>query len=133
MKNKRRNRRRNVQMGVLPKLLVRVVILVSLGAVIPLGYWGLDSKCNQVGQEINKSKTLYASLEGAYLHEEARWMENLTTENLDRAILRHGLAMGYPQAHQIVRVDAEGNPLPRQSSIAYLRRANAFEVVAESR
>jgi len=128
-----RNRRKNVQMGVMSKLLVRAVILISCGAAVTLGFLGLDSKCKQVGQEIHKSDLLYMSLENEFHHQDARWKENLTTEKLDLMISRHGLGMSYPQPHQIVRLDAEGNPLPRQASLAQLQKMGFPDQKAENR
>lgn len=122
-----KNKRRDVQLGGLPKLLVRVFILIAFGAVIPLGFWWLDEKGKDVGKNIHELEQKYASLENTYRHEDARWKEKLTTENLDRAIELHGLGMAYPEARQIVRVNADGIPLPRQIALAYLQKVSRPE------
>ena len=128
-----KNKRRDVQLGGLPKLLVRAFILAAFGAVIPLGFWWLDEKGKDVGKNIHELEQKYAAQESVCLHEDARWKEKLTTENLDRAIEQHGLGMGYPEARQIVRVNADGVPLPNQSSLASLQKVSRPEPITGNR
>ena len=114
-----KNRKRNVQMGAVPKLLVGVVVLVSLGALV---FWSVDSKCNALCKEINLLQQEHTGLENVRSHEEARWLAKLSPENLDRTIREMGLPMDYPSADQIVVIDAEGKPLPNQTSLARFKK-----------
>lgn len=93
-----------------------------------------ESKCKQIKSTIGKDKKELGRLEEAYLRECAKWEELTTPENLDRALLRHGLNMRYPKAEQIVKMDASGVPVPGQLSIAFAKnRANRTMKVARKR
>jgi hypothetical protein len=72
-----------------------------------------------------KERTL-ARLEDERVRESARWEEMKTPEKLESALNRHGLAMRYPKAAQIVRMKPNGQPFPGQISLAKAeKRANA--------
>ena len=118
----KKNRRKRVQVKFVPRLAVGCV---ALAATFTVMYLCLDSKCTQLGQEIRKSEQRFASLENERLLELAKWNERKTPEKLERAMLQHGLAMGYPKAEQVVRVDPYGTPLPQQPSMIAFRRMQA--------
>lgn len=118
----RRNRKRNVHAKVVPRS-VAGVFLLMVGLV--LLYWMMDSKCDVDGQEIRKYEQKLQALEAEYVREEARWNERNTPEKLEEAMLQHGIAMSYPTADQIVRMDASGVPVPGQLSIARFKRSQS--------
>lgn len=65
------------------------------------------------------------ALEAEYAREETRWNEKNTPEKLEAAMLQHGIAMAYPSAEQVVRMDASGVPIEGQLSIARFRRSQS--------
>ncbi len=115
----RKNRKRHVNAKVLsPALVGMSVLIVSLTLI----YCCLDSKCNQLGQEIRKNEQRFEALEDEYVREEARWNDNRTPEKLNQAMLRHGLEMDYPAPDQMVRIDVSGEPLAGQIALAKFRK-----------
>lgn len=115
-----KNRKRNVRMGVVPKVLFGAVVLASVGALV---FWSVDSKCNALAKDILLQEQEYAKLENAHKHEDKRWREMWENhENLDRAVKQKGLAMDFPSPDQIVRIDAAGVPLPNQPSLARFKK-----------
>jgi hypothetical protein len=106
---------------------VGVIVTVVTVALV---YWFVDSKCALLGQEIRKHEQKYASLENERVREAARWDEKKTPEKLERAMLQHGLAMGYPRPDQVVRMDANGRPVPGQLSLAKFQRRSAADRMA---
>jgi len=126
----RRNRKRQVHAKVLPPSMAGMIVLI---VSMVLSYWFMDSKCAQLGQEIRKHEQKYAALEDERVREEARWSEKNTPEKLEQAMLQHGIAMSYPAADQVVRMDLAGQPLPGQLSLVRFQRSqNAGERVAKT-
>ena len=85
----------------------------------------MDSKCYVDGQEIRKYEHKLQSIEAEYAREEARWNEKNTPEKLEEAMLQHGIAMSYPSADQVVRMDTSGIPVAGQLSIARFKRSQS--------
>ena len=126
----RRNRKRQVHAKVLPPSVAGMIVLI---VSMVLSYWFMDSKCAQLGQEIRKHEQKFAALEDERVREEARWSEKNTPEKLEQAMLQHGIAMNYPAADQVVRMDLAGQPLPGQLSLVRFQRSqNAGERVAKT-
>ena len=126
----RRNRKRQVRVKFLPVPAAGVIVLA---ASVALSYLFMDSKSAQLGQEIRKCEQKYTALENERVREEARWNEKKTPEKLERAMLQHGILMTYPTAEQVVRMDANGRPVPGQLALArFQRNRNAGERVANS-
>ena len=116
----RRNRKRQVRAHFLPRTAVGVIVSMVTVALI---YWFVDSKCTLLGQEIRKHEQKYVALDNERVREAARWDEKKTPEKLERAMLQHGLAMSYPTAEQVVRMDQGGRPVPGQLSLARFQKA----------
>jgi hypothetical protein len=126
----RRNRKKRVHAKVLPPSVAGIIVLV---VSLVLVYWFVDAKCGQLGQEIRKHEQQLSALEDERVREEARWSEKKTPEKLEQAMLQHGLAMNYPSAEQVVRMDAAGQPVPGQLALARFQRAqSAGERVAKT-
>jgi hypothetical protein len=118
----RKNRRRHVNAKVLSPAVVGMSVLI---VTLTLIYCCLDSKCNQLGQEIRKHEQCFEALEDERVREEARWNDKRTPEKLTQAMLSHGLEMDYPAPDQMVRIGAAGEPLPGQISLAKFRKERA--------
>ncbi len=126
----RRNRKKRVHAKVLPPSVAGIIVLV---VSLVLVYWFVDAKCGQLGQEIRKHEQQLSALEDERVREEARWSEKKTPEKLEQAMLQHGLAMNYPSAEQVGRMDAAGQPVPGQLALARFQRAqSAGERVAKT-
>ena len=119
----RRNRKRQVRLQFLPRTAVGVIVTIVTVALV---YWFVDSKCSLLGQEIRKHEQKYAALENERVREAARWDEKKTPEKLERAMLQHGLAMTYPTAEQVVRMDVNGRPLAGQISVARFQKGRSL-------
>jgi hypothetical protein len=59
-----------------------------------------------------------AKLDDSRMRESTRWEEMKTTENIEAALLRHGLSMRMPRPDQTVRLLPDGTPRPGQLSLA---------------
>lgn len=116
----RRNRKRQVYAKVLPRSVAGLIVLM---VTLVLVYWVMDSKCAQLGQEIRKCEQKIQTLNAEYAREESRWSEKNTPEKLEEAMLQHGIAMSYPAADQVVRMDASGLPIEGQLSLARFKRS----------
>jgi hypothetical protein len=126
----KRNRKRQVKMEFIPKVFVAwIVIVVS----VAIGYWFMDSKSKQLNQEIRKYELKYTALENSRAREALRWDEKKTPEKLEGALLRNGLAMDYPKASQVVRLDSRGRLIPGQVSLARINKVKgAVSTVANT-
>ena len=118
----------------IPKKLSSVVTFsMSVGAIILLLFivvifnlMGL-SQCSQLMKTINTKEAQLTMWKAELERNVAQWESAKASVNLERALIKRGIAMYYPNPHQIVRMDANGKPLPSQTSVALLqRRANAF-------
>lgn len=115
-----KNRNRNKPMGWLPKLVIGACALGTAGGVV---YLSVDGKSNDLDREINDLKREYANEDNIYIHEDKLWKEmSENPEKLDFAIKQKGMAMGLPTPEQIIRIDAEGVPLPGQPSMKHYQK-----------
>ena len=128
----RRNRKRHLKWEIMPKKMIAPFVVF---VILALAYSFIDTKCTQLSQEINRQDMAYKRLENERIREQSRWDEKKTPENLRTAILRHGLAMDYPTATQIVRLDTKGGVVPDQIAVARLKRIaeNTTRVVQNPR
>jgi hypothetical protein len=115
---------------VLPRAVTGVILLI-MGLMV--AYWWMDSGCAQLGQEIRRCEQKSAALEDERVREEARWNEYNTPKKLKEMMLLHGIDMAYPTADQWVRMGADGQPVPKQLSLAKFKRGlGAGERVAKT-
>jgi len=122
-----KNKKKNVQMGLASKLMIGV--FVSLAAT-GLTYVCTKSKNNTLTREVDDLRVSYSRAESEYIHEENIWKAmSENPEILNRAILEKGLMMGFPEADQIVRIDATGKPLPGQPSLARYKKIASERLV----
>lgn len=99
-----RNRKRRAQARILP---VAFVPLVVLCASILLVYLWVDAARAQLGQQIRKLETRSDELDNECRREENRWSALKSPENIEQALLRHGLNMSLPRGEQVVRLSLE--------------------------
>jgi len=101
----RKNKRRQQHVRLLPlPVTTAVVFTVS----IAVAYLVLDHKCGQCGQQIKKSEQKLTELDQQRIREEANWNRLKTPEEIEQAMLRHGLLLVYPGPDQVARVASDG-------------------------
>jgi hypothetical protein len=112
-----------VHARVIPRPAVGAIVLVVTMTLI---YWAVDSKCGQFGQDIRRNEQKLAALKDERVRERMLWDKNNTREKLEAALLQNGLAMDYPTAAQVVRMDASGQPVPGQISLVKFYRERSM-------
>ncbi|MGN0846914.1 MAG: hypothetical protein ACI4RA_05965 [Kiritimatiellia bacterium] len=99
-----------------------VASLIVTALIVVMGYYVLDSQCNQIQREIGKAEKQYKALEAECVREVARWEGMKIRERLEERLSRSGLEMRYPQPSQVVYLDADGRA-KKESSTAVARAA----------
>lgn len=133
---KRRNCRKSQTMNVMTGKSIHVVGIIAALVTMVVVNLVADARCRQTKDSIGEKERQLARLEQDRVRESAAWEAMLTTENLDRALTRHGLKMlRYPKPEQVIRMDASGTPRYGQQSVklAIQRKAAAGAVVNNSR
>jgi len=90
-------------------LMLFVMVIVNLLA---------SSSCKQLENACRVKEAELKKLEDEHERESAKWAGMTTNENLEKALLAHGLSMHPPRASQIVRMRRDGTPHPAQLSLA---------------
>lgn len=115
----RRNRKMPKKMSVMAGRSVQIgAVMVMAFAMVILNMLA-SSSCKQLGETIREKERHLLKLEDEQKRESARWDEMKTSERLEAALLKHGLAMHYAKPGvQVVRMDVSGRPYPGQKSVA---------------
>ncbi len=100
-----------------------VVALIVSALIVAMGYYVLDSQCDQIARDIGKLEKRFTAVESECVREAARWEEMKIREHLEERLVRFGLEMRYARHDQIVHMDADGRPMRRSS--ATIARATA--------
>ncbi len=100
---------------------------------VALIYWVADQRGASLQRSLNEEETALKSLEEEYARECVRWDSMVKPDNLDKALLKHGLAMEKPRPEQIVRLDSAGRPKPGQTSVAWINTRRSRTAVAMRR
>ncbi len=110
----KRNRRRS-RSFLIPAPLVGLFVLAASLALI---YLWMDHVCGAFGQRIRELERENTSLGNDLLRERHNWTAMRSPANLERALLRHGIAMGLPRPEQVVRINtvAEREDIGRVST-----------------
>jgi hypothetical protein len=104
-------------------------IILALGVMIIVNVLS-SSSCDQLVNENGRKASELAKLDASYQRESTRWEEMKTPENIDRALVRHGLKMAPPRAHQWIRLNANGVPCPNQLALTRLRQRSGTATTA---
>ena len=126
----RKNRYRSKHLSVVTRHTINVGAIILVLTIATAANLIAESRCTQVRAEIGRRERQLAQVEKACERESTRGEELKTAENLDRMLLKHGLAMRYPRPDQIVRLKADGTPYPGQLSVAAIRRQGTVQSVA---
>ena len=130
---KRRNRRRSEStMNVLTSRSFRAAGIIVALVVMSVINFVADQRCNQTIRAIREKEKLLSRLEQDRQRESAAWERMTAAENLERALIRHGLNMRYPKSEQVVRMDASGTPCYGQRSVALAKSRSAVSAPVAS-
>ena len=99
------------------------ILVVVVGAC--LACWFADQRASQQQAALAEREKELKSLEEEYGRELVKWEMMTSPRNLDKALLRHGLAMDQPRPDQIIRIKADGRPRAGQLSVARIRAERA--------
>ena len=115
----RRNRKMPKKMSVMAGRSVQIgAVMVMAFAMVILNMLA-SSSCKQLSKTISEKERQLAKLENDQKREQERWDEMKTSERLEAALLKHGLAMRYSKPEtQVVRMDKSGRPYSGQASVA---------------
>ena len=97
---------------------VNTVALIVLSFLALMVYWSQDTHCATLAQEIGRAEKELKRLESDYHRELSSWDAQKTTDKLHQQSIYHGLDMEPTKPEQIVRMGANGLPLPGQISVA---------------
>jgi len=107
-----------------------IASLIVSSFIMLMIYWSLDARCTSIMRDIGKAESKLKALEAEHGRETARWNGMKTPERLDEKIVRFGLAMGIPQADQVVRMMPSGRPAPGQMAVARAQAKRPIDSMA---
>ena len=126
----RKNRRVTKKMSVVATNTMRFgAIIVFFVMMVILNLLSSQS-CAQLLKQKGEMERELAKLDDARMRESTRWEEMKTTENIEAALLRHGLSMHTPRPDQTVRLRPDGTPCPGQLSLAKSKSRLNVQTVA---
>lgn len=105
MKHRRNSRRQTVQSKKARNIIGALILLFALFSISQLV---LRQQCATCAQQIKRLEQQCATLEQTRLREKAVWDSMRTPEELEAAMVRHGLLLVYPTGDQVVRVHKNG-------------------------
>ena len=126
----RKNRKRSKEMSVIASRSMHIGAIIMMLFVVGIVNLLASSSCDQLMKSIGEKEKALARLENDCRRASADWDRMKTSENLDRMLCKHGLAMNYPRPDQVIRMDAKGRPLPGQLSIARAKERMSTRMTA---
>jgi hypothetical protein len=101
MKRKKQNRKMQSQGFIFPVPLTLFLVMVT---IISMAYLWLHSRCEAAGVRIQQLEKAKQESHQRVLQEETRWARTKTLPNVQTALQRHGLHMGWASNDRIVRI-----------------------------
>lgn len=126
-----RRNRRNTKHSIFKSGSWGAIMLVLSAFVMAMVYWQVDSRCTTIAREIGEAEKRLKKLESDYVREAARWDEQKIPDRLSEKLLRFGLEMKYARQDQIVRMNADGRPMPGLA-VTRARQRMREDVLAQS-
>ncbi len=126
----RKNRKMSKKMSVMAGRTVQISAVMIMLFVMVIVNMLASSSCKHLTSTIKVKERQLAKLEEEKEREKARWYAMNTSENLEAALLRHGLAMRVPRGEQVVRLRSDGRPYPGQISVAKAAERNRIPQTA---
>lgn len=128
----RKNRKMSKKMSVMAGRTVQISAVMVMLFVMVIVNMLASSSCKHLTSTIKVKERQLAKLEEEKEREWARWHAMNTSENLEAALLRHGLAMRVPRGDQVVRLRSDGRPYPGQISVAKAAERNRISQTASA-
>lgn len=119
----KRNSKRTKKMSVVASGSMSLGIVIFALFVMVIVNLLASSNCDQLQKTIGEKEKKLAKLEDDRRRASAAWDEMKSSANLDSMLPKHGLAMHYPSANQIVRMNKSGRPLPGQLSLVRMDKS----------
>ena len=126
----RRNRKIPKKMSVVATNSMRFGAIIVFFVMMVILNLLSSSSCTQLLKQKGEMEREIAKLDDARMRESTRWEEMKTTENIEAALLRHGLSMHMPRPDQTVRLLPDGTPRPGQLSLAKSKSRLNVQTVA---
>lgn len=108
-----------------------VVALIVTGFAMLMCYWMLGMRCTSIARELELAEKQYKQLTLESERVASRWTELMAVDRLQERLARFGLEMNMPRADQIVRMKADGRPVPGQIAVARARERLATANMAQ--
>lgn len=99
--------------------------MAFLALGLALTYGAYINKNTTLQKDLTEKQAELGRLNEKCLREESRWNALKTTESLQRAMARHGIAMDLPQSHQIVKMGKDGQPVQNQRSVEWYAKTRS--------
>ena len=96
-----RNYRKNVKARLLPGWLV---VLLVCAAGLGFAYLWLGARCDALGRTIKNLEKERVAVRRQVVHEEFKWSNLTTLENINRLLKKHNLEMDWPRQNDVVRL-----------------------------
>ena len=120
----RKNRKMSKKMSVMAGRTVQIgAVMVMVFAMVIVNMLA-SSSCKHLEKTIREKERQLKRLDDEKERESAHWNEMVTSEKLEVALLKFGLAMKPPRAEQWVRLKSDGTPWPGQISVAKAAERN---------
>ena len=129
----RRNRRVTKKMSVVATNTMRFGAIIVFFVMMVILNLLSSSSCTQLLKQKGEMEREIAKLDDARMRESTRWEEMKTTDNIEAALLRHGLSMHMPRPDQTVRLLPDGTPRPGQLSLAKAKMRTGVAAAAVKR
>ena len=98
-----------------------LAILLTIVGMVAINLCSVSS-CTRLVKSIGEKERVLSQCRAELDRNIARWEAAKSSGNLERALIKRGMAMYYPKPNQIIRMDGSGSILPSQTSVALLRR-----------
>ncbi len=108
-----------------------VVALLVTGFAMVMCYCVLGMRCTSIAQELQEAEMTYKQLSKEGERVAARWTELMAVKRLRDNLDRFGLEMKNPTPGQVVRMNANGQPLKGQIAVARARERLATVNMAQ--
>lgn len=128
----RKNRKIPKKMSVVATNTMRFGAIIVFFFVMVILNLLSSSSCKQLENAKGALEREIVKLDEARMRESTRWEEMKTTENIEAALLRHGLSMRTPGPAQTVRLMADGTPRPGQLSLSRAKMRTGIATLASA-
>ena len=129
----RKNRRVTKKMSVVATNSMRFGAIIVFFVIMVILNILSSNSCTQLLKQKGEMEREIAKLDDARMRESTRWEEMKTTDNIEAALLRHGLSMHMPRPDQTVRLLPDGTPRPGQLSLAKAKMRTGVTAAAVKR